>query len=392
MRTTKNPRKLAKDNPVFMEHFEQELNPDIDIETLFTTAIRPMKYRVGNKIESIPVKVFCNRPDQCIDGSIFLKNHADVMRYIHKEDNEDIDFDTITIYSNKMVTLRLHDGFRRVRVLYLMNSSYKKYTRTAKKTLVKKGCGFLCDSELFREYFDPELNPGFKPCLYTEGSTEKIYYKDRYGKVEQVSILYAMMKWKQWQENKFYGSDWKEFWDEAVKLARYGIPSEDNPYDDEMFAKQCIDARAELICMEHRNSDMKVLFKCLGHDNHPPFEATIGRFFEGKARCPVCSGRRTIAGINDAATIDPEIEAFWSPENRRSCHEVSAAYKNVKLICPTCGYKFERCMKNFVGKHPKGPNRECPSRFQEKPKTDRNEEHRIANEFRMYLSMCSVGN
>ena len=47
------------------------------------------------------------------------------------------------------------------------------------------------------------------------------------------------MKWKQWQENKFYGSDWKEFWDKAKKLARYGIPSEDNPYDDEMFKKQC---------------------------------------------------------------------------------------------------------------------------------------------------------
>lgn len=43
----------------------------------------------------------------------------------------------------------------------------------------------------------------------------------------------------------------------------------------------------------------------------------------GGENCPICSGARVVTGINDLATLEPEIAARWSEKNNLKPSEVS---------------------------------------------------------------------
>ena len=67
------------------------------------------------------------------------------------------------------------------------------------------------------------------------------------------------------------------------------------------------------------------------------FESIISNVFQsGKFSCPICSGRRVLAGFNDLWTTHPKVAAML--KNKEDGYKYSAG-SNVKLswVCPDCG-------------------------------------------------------
>lgn len=58
-------------------------------------------------------------------------------------------------------------------------------------------------------------------------------------------------------------------------------------------------------------SQRKVWWQCKEHPDHV-FDAAIGNRVQGRG-CPICSGKKTLVGFNDLATVRPDIAAQWHP-------------------------------------------------------------------------------
>ena len=63
-------------------------------------------------------------------------------------------------------------------------------------------------------------------------------------------------------------------------------------------------------------------------------------------KCPICSGARVIAGINDLATLEPLLEKQWSKKNKIKPTEVSiGSHKKVIWRCEK-GHEWETAVKS----------------------------------------------
>ena len=63
-------------------------------------------------------------------------------------------------------------------------------------------------------------------------------------------------------------------------------------------------------------------------------------------KCPICSGARVIAGINDLATLEPLLEKQWSKKNKIKPTEVSiGSHKKVIWRCEK-GHEWEVAVKS----------------------------------------------
>ena len=63
-------------------------------------------------------------------------------------------------------------------------------------------------------------------------------------------------------------------------------------------------------------------------------------------KCPICSGARVIAGINDLATLEPLLAKQWSKKNKIKPTEVSiGSYKKVIWRCKK-GHEWEAVVKS----------------------------------------------
>ena len=63
-------------------------------------------------------------------------------------------------------------------------------------------------------------------------------------------------------------------------------------------------------------------------------------------KCPICSGARVIAGINDLATLEPLLEKQWSEKNKIKPTEVSiGSHKKVIWRCEK-GHEWEAAVKS----------------------------------------------
>ena len=63
-------------------------------------------------------------------------------------------------------------------------------------------------------------------------------------------------------------------------------------------------------------------------------------------KCPICSGARVIAGINDLATLEPLLEKQWSEKNKIKSTEVSiGSHKKVIWRCEK-GHEWEAAVKS----------------------------------------------
>lgn len=90
-----------------------------------------------------------------------------------------------------------------------------------------------------------------------------------------------------------------------------------------------------------KNSGRKVWWKCAAHGHE--WEAVISSRTSGMG-CPVCSGKKVLAGFNDLGTTNPDVAAAWHPDKNGALLPVNVTRgsgKMVWLACQ-CGRSFRR--------------------------------------------------
>ena len=98
-------------------------------------------------------------------------------------------------------------------------------------------------------------------------------------------------------------------------------------------------------------SGKKAFFVC--PDCGQEFKATIQNVVRsvngGTTGCPICAGKKIVLGINDLASMYPEIAAMWSSKNKKSASEVAAGSgKKAIFVCPNCRKEFKAAICNVV--------------------------------------------
>ena len=94
------------------------------------------------------------------------------------------------------------------------------------------------------------------------------------------------------------------------------------------------------------NSNKILWWKCsvCGHEwRAPAYRRTRG------GGCPACSGRTTVPGINDLATVRPDITAEWNYEKNGALqpkHYQENSNKQVWWKCKKCGYEWQALVCN----------------------------------------------
>ena len=98
-------------------------------------------------------------------------------------------------------------------------------------------------------------------------------------------------------------------------------------------------------------SNKKVWWKAAcGHE----WQTSVKARSNGES-CPICSGARVIAGINDLATIEPLLALEWSNENDTKPTEVSVgSHKKVIWRCEK-GHQWEATVKSRAINRPGCP-------------------------------------
>ncbi len=84
-------------------------------------------------------------------------------------------------------------------------------------------------------------------------------------------------------------------------------------------------------------SNKKVWWKChFGHN----FEKDIKKMSDNRS-CPICSGHKTVSGINDFATFYPEIAKEWHPVKNGDLKPCNISKKNGRKVWWLCQYGHE---------------------------------------------------
>lgn len=85
-------------------------------------------------------------------------------------------------------------------------------------------------------------------------------------------------------------------------------------------------------------SGKRIWWKCQsGHS----YQQTVHKKVSRNAGCPVCSGHLTIPGINDLATVYPEIAKEWHPTKNGTLRPCYVSKKNGKKVWWLCQYGHE---------------------------------------------------
>lgn len=107
------------------------------------------------------------------------------------------------------------------------------------------------------------------------------------------------------------------------------------------------------------STSRKVWWKC--KKCNQSWEATVAHRNIGRG-CPVCAGRRLVAGVNDLATINPKLASEWDYDNNELTPQQVSARNNIKAawVCSVCGHHWKavvatrnggtgcpQCQKNF---------------------------------------------
>jgi len=97
------------------------------------------------------------------------------------------------------------------------------------------------------------------------------------------------------------------------------------------------------------NSNQKFIWKCKeqGHE----WEATVQARTSRNSKCPFCSNRKTIKGINDFATLYPEVAKEWHPsKNYKNPYDIRPK-SHFKAVwkCKICNYEWEAAVYHRTG-------------------------------------------
>ena len=91
--------------------------------------------------------------------------------------------------------------------------------------------------------------------------------------------------------------------------------------------------------MVTQGSDFKAWWICeRGHS----YQATVSNRVAGKG-CPICSGHRIVSGINDLATLNPQLLIEWdAAKNTENPNTISPnSHKKAWWICAECGNRWQ---------------------------------------------------
>ena len=85
-------------------------------------------------------------------------------------------------------------------------------------------------------------------------------------------------------------------------------------------------------------SGIKVWWICpKGHS----YQTTVNKKVSRNAGCPICSGHKTVAGINDFATYYPQIAKEWHPTKNGDLKPSDLSRKNGRKVWWICQYGHE---------------------------------------------------
>lgn len=85
-------------------------------------------------------------------------------------------------------------------------------------------------------------------------------------------------------------------------------------------------------------SNKMVWWKCShGHS----YQMTVHKKVSRNAGCPICSGHKTVAGINDFATCYPELAKEWHPTKNEGSEPSNLSRKNGRKVWWMCQYGHE---------------------------------------------------
>ena len=399
------PRRYCADDKAFMQWFDKnaDLNPDFDPKKVSVNTHCHIKYHTdGGPISTALVSALFrpgkfsaprNKPRKCWDDPDFRSWFE-----TNRELNPDIDPTSLSFCDCK-TRLYYHprDSLEVYSIspsgLYVKKDRYARpYSHGGKRAITVPG---------FKEWFEryKELNPGVDLDSLFEQGNDRLKYLTGDGQIATVSVRELCSTLEPEKLRLCMDDpDFREWIDEYawlnsdvdisslttltqrtnLKYLHNGKIRLTNPYmlfqrkdllsqlgatirDDPLFWDYCVETEKKLVGSYSKNNNSRK-FKMLCSNGHS-FEQTPRIFYkyanQGRDPCPFCDGRaKTIPGVNDAATADPELVLFYSKDNEKMLNTISPldGHDNYKMECPYCGHKFTRTMKNIAGKHPKCPN------------------------------------
>ena len=87
------------------------------------------------------------------------------------------------------------------------------------------------------------------------------------------------------------------------------------------------------------SSGQKVWWKCSKCNQSWLASVALRSVGEG---CPICSGQKLVAGVNDLATVNPRLASEWDYDNNTLAPSEVSARNNIKAawICSVCGHRW----------------------------------------------------
>lgn len=355
-------RSLAIDDPVFNTWFDAELNPDIDLTKLcrHNCKVEILYKRKDNQIGGITANSFfrnIKKNHGCFVESKKLKKIKSSLaiddpifrEWFDPEINPDIDISKIVKWNtekkikyigrdNKIHGIsakKFFDNVEKNNGVFIEPNHLKR-----KAVMEEMNYRTPWDFPVFREWFNQELNPEIDPTQLQFDSNIRIRYvvneythafftvKGFFRNIEEHKGLFQPVKTNVEIKKIF----WKWF---DPKL---------NPTIDPFLIKV-------------GDTKTKMKYKDVEGNIH---DIIVGNFFHNVRKngdfIPL-KMTRIIEGVNDAATIDPEIILFWDEKkNKQQPNKISPnTGHQYHFICPYCGYEFTKQIKNIAGKSPKCP-------------------------------------
>ena len=123
-------------------------------------------------------------------------------------------------------------------------------------------------------------------------------------------------------------------------------------YGKDMLDKIWSDKNIKSPYAIYAKGDVMCWFKCFNKD-HPDYSMQAKKYVNGQ-RCNICSGHRTVVGINDIATTHPHLIDFFVDKNDAKKYTCGSG-ESVFIKCPICGYERPMFIYNLVKR-----NFSCP--------------------------------
>lgn len=174
-------KRLAIDNPYFMDKWDDKLNPGVNLKKLTAFSTIKIKIRENGKIIEKQIRTICqNKGIQQLDK--LAKDNKMFKAWVKKEDNPQVDLDSLPETSHIRVNIR--DIYGEIKPIAVRDVC--KFITTPQERIEK--ITYAKDNEIFMSYWDESLNPEDDLDTLTAGSKNKIWIRDEFNNIKNVDI------------------------------------------------------------------------------------------------------------------------------------------------------------------------------------------------------------